>query len=145
MSKPWISKSLRPAVPAAVRSAARSSRVFRVAKVGGHPAIAEARRALQRAARLGDGWVSANTDFATLKTLLADLAALRTAAGTAGRRDFEIHGFDMAAQSVADFQRLGDLGVTDACVAPWGFDPAAPLSTQLDGLRRFGDSVIARM
>ena len=51
----------------------------------------------------------------------------------------------MAAQSVADFQRLGDLGVTDACVAPWGFDPAAPLATQLDGLRRFGDAVIGRM
>jgi probable F420-dependent oxidoreductase len=108
--------------------------------VGGH-----SKPALQRAARLGDGWVSANTDLATLKTLLADLAALRAAAGTAGRKDFEIHGFDMAAQSVADFQRLGDLGVTDACVAPWGFDPAAPLNVQLDGLRRFGDSVIAHM
>jgi len=108
--------------------------------VGGH-----SKPALQRAARLGDGWVSANTDLATLTTLLADLAALRTAAGTAARKDFEIHGFDMAAQSVADFQRLGDLGVTDACVAPWGFEPTAALSTQLDGLRRFGDSVIARM
>jgi probable F420-dependent oxidoreductase len=107
--------------------------------VGGH-----SKPALQRAARLGDGWVSANTDLATLTALLAELDALRIAAGTRARQDFEIHGFDMAAQSVADFRRLADLGITDACVAPWGFDPAAPVQVQLDGIRRFGDQVIAR-
>lgn len=108
--------------------------------VGGH-----SKPALQRAARLGDGWVSANTDFATLKALIAELDALRVAAGTRARADFEIHGFDMAAHSVADFRRLGELGVTDACVAPWGFEPAAPLQTQLDAVCRFGDEVIARV
>ncbi|MBS0378934.1 MAG: TIGR03619 family F420-dependent LLM class oxidoreductase [Proteobacteria bacterium] len=106
--------------------------------VGGH-----SKPALQRAARLGDGWVSANTDFATLKSLLAELAGLRAAAGTAGRADFEIHGFDVAAQQPDDFRRLAELGVTDACVAPWGFDPAATLQAQLDAIRRFGDAVIA--
>jgi len=107
--------------------------------VGGH-----SRPALQRAARLGDGWVSANTDFATLTQLIGELQALRRAAGSAARADFEIHGFDMAARKPADFRRLGELGVTDACVAPWGFDPAADLAAQLDALRRFGDEVIAR-
>jgi alkanesulfonate monooxygenase SsuD/methylene tetrahydromethanopterin reductase-like flavin-dependent oxidoreductase (luciferase family) len=107
--------------------------------IGGH-----SKPALQRAARLGDGWVSANTDLATLTALLTELDALRVAAGTRGRQDFEIHGFDMAAQSVADFRRLEELGVTDACVAPWGFDPAADLPVQLDGIRRFGDAIIAR-
>jgi alkanesulfonate monooxygenase SsuD/methylene tetrahydromethanopterin reductase-like flavin-dependent oxidoreductase (luciferase family) len=107
--------------------------------IGGH-----SKPALQRAARLGDGWVSANTDLATLTALLAELDALRVAAGTRARSDFEIHGFDMAARSVADFRRLGELGVTDACVAPWGFDPAAALPVQLDGIRRFCDEVIAR-
>jgi probable F420-dependent oxidoreductase len=108
--------------------------------IGGH-----SKPALQRAARLGDGWVSANIDLATLTTLLRDLDALRVAAGTRGRADFEIHGFDMAAQSVADFRRLGELGVTDACVAPWGFEPSAALSVQVDGIRRFGEHIIARM
>jgi len=108
--------------------------------VGGH-----SKPALQRAARLGDGWVSANTDFATLQSLIAELNTLRTAAGTRGRADFQIHGFDMAAHSVGDFHRLGELGVTDACVAPWGFEPAAALQTQLDAMRRFGDEVIARV
>lgn len=108
--------------------------------IGGH-----SKPALKRAARLGDGWIAANTDFETLKSLLAQLAQLRREYGTDRRRDFEIHGFDVAAQSPADYRRLGELGVTDACVAPWGFDPATPLAAQLDGLRRFGDTVISRM
>ena len=108
--------------------------------IGGH-----SKPALKRAATLGDGWIAANTDFETLKALLAQLAELRRANGTDGRKDFEIHGFDVAAQGPADFRRLGDLGVTDACVAPWGFDPSTALEAQLDGLRRFGDTVISRM
>jgi hypothetical protein len=108
--------------------------------IGGH-----SRPALQRAARLGDGWVSANTDYPTLATLIADLQALRAEHGTAARGTFEIHGFDMAARSVPDFQRLQELGVTDACVAPWGMDPTLPLATQLSDLRRFGAEIISRM
>ncbi len=108
--------------------------------IGGH-----SKPALTRAARLGDGWIAANTDFETLKSLLKQLDELRKAHGTQARQDFEIHGFDVAAQTPADFKRLGELGVTDACVAPWGFDPSTPLAGQLDGLRRFGDSVIRRM
>jgi probable F420-dependent oxidoreductase len=108
--------------------------------IGGH-----SKPALARAARLGDGWIAANTDFETLKSLLEQLAELRKVHGTAGRKDFEIHGFDVAAQAPGDFKRLADLGVTDACVAPWGFDPSTPIEAQLDGLRRFGDTVISRM
>jgi probable F420-dependent oxidoreductase len=108
--------------------------------IGGH-----SKPALTRAARLGDGWIAANTDFETLKSLLLQLDALRKEHASPGRKDFQIHGFDVAAQAPADFKRLGELGVTDACVAPWGFDPSTPLEVQLDGLRRFGDTVISRM
>jgi probable F420-dependent oxidoreductase len=108
--------------------------------IGGH-----SRPALARAARLGDGWVSANTDFATLQSLIAELNRLREAAGTRARADFEIHGFDMGARSAADFRRLAGIGVTDACVAPWGMDVSLALPEQLAGLRRFGEEVIARM
>jgi probable F420-dependent oxidoreductase len=108
--------------------------------IGGH-----SKPALARAARLGDGWIAANTDFETLRSLLQQLAELRKVHGTAARKDFEIHGFDVAAQAPADFKRLADLGVTDACVAPWGFDPSTPIEMQLDGLRRFGDTIISRM
>jgi probable F420-dependent oxidoreductase len=108
--------------------------------VGGH-----SKPALQRAARLGDGWVSANTDFDTLSQLLGELNRYREAAGTRSRADFEVHGFDMAARQVADFRRLRELGITDACVAPWGFDPATPLATQLAAIQRFGGEIIGRL
>ena len=108
--------------------------------IGGH-----SKPALQRAARLGDGWVSANTDLDTLRQLLLELEGYRRAAGTHARADFEIHGFDMAARQAPDFRRLGDLGVTDACVAPWGLDPSTPLAQQLQAMRRFGDEIIGRM
>jgi probable F420-dependent oxidoreductase len=107
--------------------------------IGGH-----SRPALQRAARLGDGWVSANSDFDTLKGLIGQLNELRGEHGTRARADFEIHGFDMGARFPADFQRLAELGVTDACVAPWGFDVSVPLAAQLDAIRRFADGVIAK-
>ena len=61
--------------------------------VGGH-----SKPALQRAARLGDGWVSANTDLATLKLAAARAWRVARRRRHAERKDFEIHGFDMAAQ-----------------------------------------------
>ena len=48
------------------------------------------------------------------------------------------------ANTVADYRRLQDLGVTDACAVPWGLDPTAPLQRQLDAVRRFGDDVISK-
>ena len=107
--------------------------------IGGHSAPA-----LRRAARLGDGWVSANTDFATLASLIGELKRLRAAPG-ARAGGFEIHGFDMGARSVDDFHRLRELGVTDACVAPWGMDPGLPLAQQLEALQRFGADIITRL
>jgi probable F420-dependent oxidoreductase len=108
--------------------------------VGGH-----SKPALLRAATLGDGWVSANTDFDTLAGLIRDLTGLREAHGTRQRNDFQIHGFDVAAGTPADFRRMEDIGVTDACVAPWSMDPTATPQVQLDAIRRFGDEVIAKM
>ena len=107
--------------------------------VGGH-----AKPALSRAARLGDGWVSANTDFETLKTLITDLNTLRDQHGTRSNAAYQIHGFDVAAKTVADFKRMAEIGVTDACVLPW--DMMTPLNTaqQIDAIKRFGDEVIAR-
>jgi probable F420-dependent oxidoreductase len=108
--------------------------------IGGH-----SKPALARAARLGDGWVSANTDFATLSGMIRALNDLRREYGTLDRKDFEIHGMDVGATSVADFRRLGDIGVTDACLVPWGMDPSADTGRQLDAIRRFGDEIIAKL
>ncbi len=109
--------------------------------IGGH-----ARPALARAARIGDGWMSANTDFADLKRMIEELNALRTEYGTQNREDFQIFGNDMNARSVDDYRRVADLGVTDICAMPWNvYDATDNLQLKLDGLRHFADTVIAKM
>lgn len=109
--------------------------------IGGH-----SKPALRRAARVGDGWVSANTDLPTLKAMIAELNGYRSEFGTIDRQNFEIHGIDFSAQTVDDFHRMEDAGVTHAGVLPWDMstDPEN-LECQLAAIRRFGDEIIARM
>lgn len=108
--------------------------------IGGH-----SKPALRRAARLGDGWASANTDLAELKTLIATLNDYREKFGTS-HKPFEIHGIDFSARKIDDFRRMQDLGITHAGVVPWDMasDPA-DIQGKLDAIRRFGDEVIAHM
>ena len=109
--------------------------------IGGH-----ARPALARAARLGDGWISANTDFETLKSLITQLSAFRAEFGTTDKRDFEIHAFDANAKTPGDFKRLGEIGVTDICACAWNvYDATVGREDKLDGIRRFADEIIAVM
>lgn len=108
--------------------------------IGGH-----AKPALRRAARLGDGWISANSDYDTLKSLISLLTDLRKEYGTDTRDDFEIHVSDSFACSLDDYYRLAGLGVTDICVAPWNaYDANLDLQTKLDSVRRFGEDIISR-
>lgn len=108
--------------------------------IGGH-----ATPALKRAARIGDGWISANSDYETLRKMTDELNGYRKAYGTAGRKDFEIHVIEFSARSVADFQRLEALGATEAALIPWVPQPGVyDRQVQIDGIRRFGDEVIAR-
>ncbi len=109
--------------------------------VGGH-----SKPALARAAQIGDGWLAANTDFATLKSLIAQLQAQRRAHGTDSRKDFQIHGMDQTAATLDDFKRVSDLGVTDACAIPWDvYSNQLTLQQKIDGIRRFADDIVARM
>jgi probable F420-dependent oxidoreductase len=108
--------------------------------IGGH-----AKPALARAARLGDGWVAANTDTATLERLVKELNAQRREHGTLGKPDFQVHGMPVDARTVGDFRRVVEFGVTDICVVPWGMDMSATPARQLDAVRRFGDEIIAKM
>jgi len=110
--------------------------------IGGHTKVA-----LNRAARSGDGWISANTDFPTLKGLVDQLNALRAQHGTLNKPNYEIHLMDQAASTVADYRRLRDeLGATDICAVPWNvYDASLNVQGKIDGLKRFGDEVIARM
>lgn len=109
--------------------------------IGGH-----AKPALARAARIGDGWISANTDLDTLKSLIGQLDALRTEFGTRDTRSFEIHAFDANAKTIDDFKRLRDIGVTDICASAWNvYDATTGREEKLEGIRRFANEIIARL
>jgi probable F420-dependent oxidoreductase len=106
--------------------------------IGGHAAPA-----LKRAARIGDGWISANSDYESLAALIGQLNGYRREYGTAGREDFEVHVIDSNARTVADFQRLEALGATEAALIAWS-PQLRDRQGQIDAIRRFGDSVVAR-
>lgn len=102
---------------------------------GGH-----SNAALARAARLCDGWISANADTDTLKSLVKQLNVQRERYGTLNRPDFEIHVMDISASNADDFRRLADFGATDMVT---GF--AGESQQMLDQIRRFGDKIIAKL
>ncbi len=107
--------------------------------IGGH-----AKPALRRAAKIGDGWMSANSDFDTLKGLVEQLQAFRVEYGTDKRQDFEIQVMDTSAESVDDFRRLTEIDVTEVLATPWdAYDARIDLASKLDGIKRFADKFIA--
>jgi probable F420-dependent oxidoreductase len=106
--------------------------------IGGHAAPA-----LRRAARIGDGWISANSDYESLSKLIGELTGYRREYGTADRKDFEIHVIDSNASTVQDFQRLEALGATEAALIPW-LPQVRDRQGQLDAIKRFGEAVISR-
>lgn len=108
--------------------------------IGGHSLPA-----LRRAAKAGDGWVSANSDYASLRQMISQLLEFRGEYGTEMRADFEIHAFDMTARKLDDFRRLGELGVTDICVTPW--DPYAPKldrGQKVSKIEEFAETIIRK-
>lgn len=111
--------------------------------VGGH-----AKPALRRAARLGDGWVSANVTVGQLRGFVAELRALRREHGTEGK-PFRIQTMlsDVPVFSPAGYRAVHEeLGVEEFIVSPWGvYDMQdMPLQARLDRIRQFGEEVIAR-
>ncbi len=102
---------------------------------GGH-----SKAALSRAARLCDGWISANADTDTLKRLIEGLNAERERYGTLSRPDFEIHVMDVTASTADDYRRLADLGATDIVT---GFVTEG--QEMIDQVRRFGDKIISQL
>ena len=108
--------------------------------VGGHGAAG-----LARAARLSDGWISANKPEAELVATIARLAALRREAGRE-REPFEIMVIATDVFDADGYRRLAEHGVTQAIVVPWflhGGDPGV-LETKRRAIARFADEVIAR-
>ncbi len=111
--------------------------------IGGH-----AEAALRRAAQSGDGWLHGGGDPGLLPGLLARLAELRAAAGTASK-PFEIHVISMDAYTVDGVRRLADQGVTDVIAGfRWPYETGPdtePLDAKIGKLRRYAGDVIAKV
>lgn len=109
--------------------------------VGGHSDFA-----MRRAARLGDGWISANVMATELEELVARLHGHLADAGRSPE-GFEVNGLAMDVLDADGFRRLGAAGVTECQVVPWYFYGGDPndLGVQLDSLRRFADEVLGEL
>lgn len=110
--------------------------------IGGH-----SKRSLERAARLGDGWLPAGMSTDELAIAMAELRELRKRY----ERDhlpFAVHAISMDAFTADGVRRLADLGVTHAVGGFSSFNPygveadTEPLQEKIDALHRYSERVI---
>jgi probable F420-dependent oxidoreductase len=92
--------------------------------------------ALRRAARHGDGWIPMNHTIEQLPASILRVNELRAAAGRAGPTSVTVGG---RVDNTGDLARYRDIGVDRVICAPFSSSREA-----IDGIRRFGDDVIAR-
>jgi probable F420-dependent oxidoreductase len=101
--------------------------------------------ALRRAAR-NDGWLS---DLQTSAEIAACIEKLRSQRAALGRADepFDVMASASDAFTLDGYRRLADAGVTHVLTLPWIFyhGNTAKLDEKRDGMRRFGDEVIAAL
>lgn len=99
---------------------------------------------LQRAAKLADGWISVANTTAEVAAVLPRLEELRA---EYGRSDvpFEIKALCTDVFDRQGFERMAEMGVTEAMVCPWYYRPgdAEALDHQVDSVAWFGDEVVA--
>ena len=107
--------------------------------VGGH-----SKPALRRAAKLGDGWMSAGGTVEENKAMVETIKAFRKEYGTEDR-PFEIHAGVMDSTDVDSMRRMIDMGATHIFTAPWDvYNPFLSREEKIDAVKRFGDTVIAQ-
>jgi probable F420-dependent oxidoreductase len=101
--------------------------------------------ALRRAALHCDGWLSEVQSEADIAGIIGKLSSMRT---TSERSD-QPFSICAALSDVIDldgYRRMADMGVTQLITVPWLFYGAGEsLEQKCDGIRRFGDDIIARL
>lgn len=100
--------------------------------------------ALRRAAQRGDGWISDLHTTAEVRSIAARLAALRADSPRAGR-PFAVVAALKDAFTLDGYRRAAEAGVSHVQTMPWLFyaGAKASLAAKRDGIRRFGDDVVA--
>ena len=112
--------------------------------VGGHN-----ERSLDRAARLGDGWLPAGMAIDELAAAMGRIRELRKRYGR-DHLPFAVHAICAEAFSADGVARLAELGVTHAVGGfssfnPYGIEPdREPLQAKIDALHRYADRVMSR-
>lgn len=112
--------------------------------------------AMQRAARLGDGWLSVIHNKDEIKGIVDELNGYRYEYGR-DKEPFDIMLHCPDATSIDDIKRLEDLGITDLQVTPWTIPGMAAeegigklmqqqptLAMKQDAIKRYADQVIAK-
>lgn len=111
--------------------------------IGGHADVA-----LKRAAMIGDGWIHAGGDTATLKGYIDKLNHFRIEAGTQNK-PFEIHAATADAFSADGVKRLEDIGVTESIIAfrdPYaGKQDTSSVEEKISMMKWFANKVIAKV
>ena len=110
--------------------------------VGGHSVMA-----LERAGRLGDGWMHGGSDADELARMMGVLDESRARHGRADQ-PFEVHAISIDAYSPEGIERLEAAGVTDAIVGfrdayQPGPDPQS-LDEKIGALQWYADEIISK-
>ena len=108
--------------------------------IGGH-----ADAALKRAARVGDGWISANVDLPTYQGLMDKINAYRVEYGR-DKEPFEFQAMTAEAYTPDGIKRLADMGVHEVIVAfrdVYQKQPDTSIEQKIAEIRWYADNVIA--
>jgi hypothetical protein len=97
--------------------------------IGGHSKLA-----LKRAARVGDGWISAGLDLEQTKSLIDQINAYRDEYGTLDHSNYQFQVMGEAAYSPDGIKKLEDLGATEVIVAFRNTYEGGPDERTLDGM-----------
>jgi probable F420-dependent oxidoreductase len=111
--------------------------------IGGHSDAA-----LNRAARIGDGWIHAGGDINSLKPLISRLNTLREENGTLDK-PFEIQAATPDAFSLDGVRQLAEIGVTECVIGFRDLYSGEPdnktLEQKIGEIQWFADTIIERL